>query len=244
MRKIVDNKVHTTLKFTKKTKIIIAICLILLIVSLVLYFFFKNDNKNLNFGNNLSNKTLAEIEEYILNISSYEAEVEVQVESNKNQTKYLLKQKYVSPNMEKQIVVEPSNISGLETTYDGNKLTIYNSKFNLNTIYENYEYLTDNFLWINSFIEDYKNAKANGQNTKLYEQNNQIIMEVALASNNPYVASKRLIIDRTTGTIQKLIVQDKNQKNLVYILYNEITINSLKKEEVLAFRLHNLDIAQ
>ncbi len=219
------------------------IIIILAIFSIILYFFLKNDNKNLNLGNNLSNKTLEEIEEYILNISSYDAEIEVQVESNKNQTKYLIEQKYVSPNIEKQIVKEPSNIQGLETTYDGTKLTIHNSKLNLTTVYENYPYLTDNFLWLNSFIEDYKNAKSNGENTKLYEQNNQILMEVTLDSENPYVASKKLVIDRETNSIQKLIVQDKNQKKLVYILYKEIEIGSLKKEEVLAFRLQE-DIAQ
>ncbi len=192
----------------------------------------------------MSNKNIEEIEEYILNISSYEAKIEVQVESNKNQTKYILRQSYASPNIEKQVVEEPSNIKGLETIYDGSKLTIYNSKLDLTTIYENYEYLTDNFLWLNSFIEDYKNAKSNGKSTKLYENGNQIIMEVTLPDKNPYVASKKLVIDRTTGTIQKLIVQDKNQKNLVYIVYNEIKINSLKKEEVLAFRLQEYSIAQ
>ena len=58
------------------------------------------------------------------------------------------------------------------------------------------------------------------------------------------ISAKKLVIDKQTGNIQKLIVQDKNQKNLVYILYNEIKINSLKKEEVLAFRLQNYSIAQ
>ncbi len=230
------------MKLNKKLILILVIA-ILLAVSIILYFFLKNTNKNLNLGNNLSNKTLEEIEEYILNISSYEAEIEVQVESNKNQTKYILKQSYVSPNIEKQVVKEPSNIQGLETIYDGAKLTIHNSKLNLTTVYENYQYLTDNFLWLNSFIEDYKNVKSSGKNTKLYEQNNQILMEVALDSKNPYVASKKLVIDKETGTIQKLIVQDKNQKKLVYILYKEIKIGSLKKEEVLAFRLRE-NIAQ
>lgn len=230
-------------KLNKKHFIWIII-IILIIVAIILYFFLKNDNKNSNLGNNLINKTLAEIEEYILNISSYEAEIEVQVESNKNQTKYVLKQSYISPNVEKQVVKEPSNIQGLETIYDGSKLTINNSKLNLTTIYENYEYLTDNFLWLNSFIEDYKNAKESGKTTDLYEENNQIIMEVKLSNENPYVSAKKLVIDKQTGNIQKLIVQDKNQKNLVYILYNEIKINSLKKEEVLAFRLQNYSIAQ
>lgn len=230
----------------KKNKklIIIGVVAILMITAIILYFFLKNTNKNLNIGNNLSNKTLQEVEEYILNISSYEAEIEVSVESNKNQTKYLISQNYVSPNIEKQIIKEPSNIQGLETIYDGNKLTIHNSKLNLTTIYENYPYLTDNFLWLHSFIEDYRNAKANGEKNKLYEENNQIIMEVELSNSNPYIAGKKLVIDKITGAIQKLIVQDKNQKNLVYILYNEIKMNSLKKEEVLAFRLQEDNIAQ
>ncbi len=226
-----------------KKKIIIAISVIILAI-LILYFFFKNDNKKLNIGNNLNNKTLQEIEEYILNISSYEAEIEVQVESNKNKTKYVISQKYVSPNIEKQVVKEPSNIQGLETIYDGTKLSVKNSKLNLTTIYENYQYLTDNFLWLNSFIDDYQKAKSSGKSTKLYEQNNQVIMEVKLDSQNPYVSSKKLIIDKNTGTISKLIVQDKNQKNLVYILYNEIKMNSLKKEEILAFKLYDYEMAQ
>lgn len=231
------------MKLNKKVIIITSVA-ILIIIAIIFAFFMKNANKNLNIGNNLNNKTLQEIEEYILNISSYETEVEVSIESNKNKTKYLLTQKYVSPNIEKQTVKEPNNIQGLETIYDGNKLTIHNSKLNLTTIYENYPYLTDNYIWLHSFIEDYRNAKSSGEKTKLYEENNQIIMEVELSQGTPYVASKKLVIDRITGNIQKLIVQDKNQKNLVYILYNEIKMNSLKKEEVLAFRLQESNIAQ
>ena len=146
------------MKLNKKVIIITSVA-ILIIIAIIFAFFMKNSNKNLNIGNNLNNKTLQEVEEYILNISSYETEVEVSIESNKNKTKYLLAQKYVSPNIEKQIVKEPSNIQGLETIYDGSKLTIHNSKLNLTTIYENYPYLTDNYVWLHSFIEDYRNAK-------------------------------------------------------------------------------------
>lgn len=237
-------KANNMQKTTNKKAITLILISILVIISIILFFFFKNDNKNLKFGNNLNNKTLQEIEEYILNISSYEAEIEIQVESNKNQTKYILKQSYVSPNIEKQIVKEPKNIEGLEATYDGNKLSLHNSKLNLTTVYENYQYLTENFLWLNSFIEDYKNTKTIGENTKLYEENGKVIMEVNMQNKTTYVSSKKLIIDKTAGKIEKLIVQDKNKKNLVYILYNEMKINSLKKEEVLAFRLQDYSIAQ
>lgn len=223
-------------------KVILAIIgiIVLMVIAVLIYFFSKNVNKNLNLGNNLSNKTNQEIEEYILNISSYEAEIEVTVENNKNRTAYKMKQSYSSPNIEKQIVQEPSNIQGLETTYDGNKLTIHNTKLNLTTVYENYPYITNHYLWLNSFIEDYQKT----QNHKLYEEAGQVIMEVTLDSQNPYASSKKLFIDKQAGKIIKLVVQDKNQKNLVYILYNEIKINSLKKEEVLAFQLKELSSMQ
>ena len=36
-------------------------------------------------------------------------------------------------------------------------------------------------------------------------------------------------------------VQDVTQKNIIYILYNEIKINNLQKEDVLAFELSPLE---
>ena len=128
--------------------------------------------------------------------------------------------------------------------YDGSKLTIHNTKLNLSKVYENYPYFTQNYLWLNSFAQDYKEAKNMGKNCKMYEENNNLIMEVILDTSNPYVSSKKLFIDNQTGKITKLVVQDKNKKNTVYILYNEIKINSLKKEEVLAFSLKENSVKQ
>ena len=68
----------------------------------------------------------------------------------------------------------------------------------------------------------------------------RIIREFKVKASSPGLKIQTL----SGGNIQKLIVQDKNQKNLVYILYNEIKMNSLKKEEVLAFRLQENNIAQ
>lgn len=228
------------MKNKKITLIITVVIIAIAILTMIIYFFSKNVNKNLKTGNNLSNKTNQEIEEYILNISSYEAEIQIEVESNKNNTKYKLKQSYISPNIAKQIVIEPENICGLETIYDGNKLTINNTKLNLSTVYQDYQYITQNFLWLNSFIDDYKNSS----NRKMYEENNMVIMEVTLDTNNHYLFKKQLFIDKTNGKINKMVVQDKNQKKLVYILYNEMKINSLKREEVIAFKLNNICVAQ
>ena len=151
------------MKNKKITLIITVVIIAIAILTMIIYFFSKNVNKNLKTGNNLSNKTNQEIEEYILSIRSYNAKIEVEIQSNKNKNKYVLEQKYAEPNVQKQIVLEPSNIEGLETIFDGNNLKINNTKLNLSTIYENYSDVTSNFLWLNTFTEEYKKMIETGK---------------------------------------------------------------------------------
>jgi len=213
-----------------KNKKIIIISLVILIIAILIFIIFKITNyKNTKMGNNISNKTLEEVENYILNISSYDAEIEVCVESNKNTNKYILKQKYCSSNIASQEVIEPKNIEGMMIKYDGTNLQISNSKLNLNTIYENYTYITDNVLWLSDFIQNYKE-----NNGKITEENGIIIMETK-CNENKYSAYEKLYIDRNANKIMKLVVEDENKKNRIYITYNKIEIGSLNKDSVLAF---------
>ena len=207
----------------KNRKWIFIVVIALIVIALLIFSIFKIMNyKNVKTGNNITDKTLKEIEDYILNISSYEAEIEVKVESNKNTNKYILKQKFASPNIASQEVIEPKNIEGLTVKYDGTNLEITNSKLNLNTIYENYTYIADNVLWLSDFIENYR-------------KNGVIIMETK-RDKNKYSAVEKLYINRNASKITKLIIEDENKKNRIYITYNKIEIGSLSKESVLAFK--------
>lgn len=212
----------------KNKKIIFISILILAIVSILIFILLKTNYKNKNFGNNMSNKNLEEIEKYILDISSYTAKMDVTVESNKNTNKYVMEQRYEKGKKSKQKILEPANIEGLEIIYEDNKLTINNAKNNLKTMYENYPNLMENCLWLNAFIEDYKTEKNEGK-VSIVEKNGKVIMATKTRNeNNRYIYSKELHIDKEAGKIEKLVVQDINKKNLIYILYNEITVNGVK----------------
>ena len=187
----------------KKKLIIILGILAVLVTSVIIYFFIKNNYKNLKSGNNMSNKNLKEIEEYILSIRSYNAKIDVEIQSNKNKKKYVLEQRYAEPNVQKQIVLEPSNIEGLETIFDGNNLKINNTKLNLSTIYENYSDVTSNFLWLNTFTEEYKKMIETGKQN-IIEQNGIIIMEIKDADE----LNKKTKIETKTGKTKKM--QKKN----------------------------------
>lgn len=216
-----------------KKKIILILCI--LCISILIAFLIKNNYKILNFGNTITSKSIEEMEEYILNISSYEARIEITVTSNKNENKYILSQKCGSDNTLKQEVIEPSNIQGMQTIYHDGKLEIKNSKLGLTTIIENYPYVTENVLWLSSFIKDYKESTKKSIN----EENNMYVMEVTTENLNQYMYNKILYIDKKTNKPSKMVIKDKNNKTLIYILYNEINFDSLSKEEILAFHLNN-----
>lgn len=220
-----------------KGKKVIVISIIILIIIFLIFTILKICNyKNTKMGNTIVDKTLQEVEDYILNISSYEAEIEVKVESNKNSSKYIIKQKYVSPDIASQEVVEPKNIEGLTIKYDGTNLEISNSKLNLNTIYENYTYIADNVLWLSDFIDNYKN-----NNGVINEENGVIVMETK-CNKNKYSACEKLYIDRNANKVTKLVIEDENRNNVIYITYNKIEIGSLNKEDVLAFKTDYLNL--
>ena len=197
------------MKKDNKLKIIICILLILSIF-IICYFFMV---KNIKIGNN---KNSQEMVDDILNMKTYEAIIEVEVNSNKNQNKYVLKQKY-NEEESYQEVLEPSNIKGVKITRTEGNLKLENSNLNLTSIFENYSYLSENNLDLSCFINDYKS----NNNSKYREDDNQIVMETN--SNND---CKILYINKKTGKPEKLEIVDANKKNTVYILYKEVDVNS------------------
>lgn len=199
----------------KKYWVIILIIILCLLGGL---FFYKKSIKNSKIGNN---KNSQEIIDYILNLSSYETKIEVEIVSNKNSNKYIIKQKFQEPNINMQEVIEPSNIEGIKIINDGTNLKIENSILNLETMIENYTYLGDNCLDLSTFIEEYK--KNNENNYEIDE--NKIIMKVMNNSNNQYTKQKVLYIDKNTQQPIKMEIKDNKQKNRINILYKEVKIN-------------------
>lgn len=203
-----------------KKKVIFISTIIFLIA--IIIFFIKVDYKKIKISDNQSNKNVNQIKEYILNISSYIAELEVTINSNKNTNKYILKQEYIQNQINKQTILKPENIEGIEICYKNGNLEINNSKLNLSKIYNNYPYLSDNVLWLSSFIDK---CKQNPSNVQIYEENEFIVMELDKITNT-YMTSQKLYLENGTGKPKKMIIQDNTKKNIICIIYTEINLNN------------------
>ena len=194
-------------------KIIIVIIIIIICICI---FFYINKSKKIKIGNN---STSQEIIDNILNISSYETVIEVEVKSNKNTNKYTIKQKYISPDISEQEIIEPENIQGIKITKKDNELKVENSKINMSKIYNDYEYMTDNCLDLNTFIENYKLNKK-----QIYEEDDDEIILNTENENNKYTRYQTLYIDKKTGKPTKMEIKDNRKNTSVYILYREVKL--------------------
>ncbi len=203
--------------FMRNKKIFFILFLIILTIFLAI-FISKNMTKNQKNGNNMNSQ---EIVDNILNLSSYKTKINVQVNSNKNQNKYVLRQEYNTENGSIQEVVEPENIAGVRIIHKDNSLKIENCQLDLKTIFENYNGLEDNSLDLINFINEYKEKnKANFE-----EKNGEIIMKTKSNKNNKYLNNKILYINKENLKPTKLIIQDNNQNTTIIIEYIEIELN-------------------
>ena len=199
----------------KNKKYFYSIVIILLIIISII-FILKNTTKKTRIGNNMNSQ---EIVDYILSINSYKATLNMQVNSNKNTNKYILKQEYNTENGCVQEVIEPSNIAGVKIIKKDDSLTIKNSNLDLSTIFTNYKGLSENGLDLYDFINDYKL----NQNSSFEECGNEIILKTQ--GENKYYKEKILYINKEGIIPTKLIIKDDNQKTTIIIEYNDIELN-------------------
>ena len=206
--------------FKSKQKIII-ITIIAIAIVIFVSIFFKINYKKINTGNNILNKTLDEVQEYICNINSYEATMEVTINSNKNTNKYKIKQTH-DENEDAQEILEPENVKGIKFIYKNNTLQIINTNLNLTKIYNNYPYIESNNLWLNDFLEEYK--QADNENKEATENDEEVVLKLEVQNEDSNIKYKELYLDKKTGNPTKLLIQDNNKNTVIYILYSEITI--------------------
>lgn len=204
--------------FFIRNKKLLFILIIIIVIIFLSIFISKNVIKKQKNGNNMNSQ---EIVDNILNLKSYKSKISVQVNSNKNQNRYILTQEYNTENGCIQEVIEPENIAGVKIIKKDNNLKIENSQLDLKKIYENYLGLEDNSLDLICFINEYKD----NPKSEFEEKNGEIIMKTKANKNNLYLKNKALYINKEKIRPTKLIIQDNNQNSTIIIEYNEIELN-------------------
>lgn len=198
----------------KKRYIIILIC-IFFIIFLIFYY------KNFLNGNNIFKKSDEEIIENILKANlNYKTEAEVTIYSNKNENTYTINQEETEEHSFLE-VTSKGDISGLVLEYQENRLILKNTELDLEKIFENYNELSSNYLFLRTFVQDYLVSEEKSINQ---EDEETIIVKVTVLDSNKYIKYKELYIDRRTGLPKKLIIKNSDKQIKVCIIYTNIEI--------------------
>ena len=196
---------------------IIAFIIIIIVTLLICNFFVKTNYKLEQNGNN---KSIQEIEQYILNVTSYKAKINVTVSSNKNANFYEFEQEVRGQSYSKQLAISPDSLAGMEIIYESGVITIQNTQYSLSNIYENYPFISTNSLFLTSFIEGYRNSESKN----ITEVDEKIQMSY-ISEINKYNNKQILYINKAKLEPENLQVYDINNELKVDIKYNEIELN-------------------
>ena len=196
---------------------ILAFIIIIIVTLLICNFFIKSNYKIEQNGNN---KNIQEIEQYILNVASYKAKINVTISSNKNANFYEFEQEVRGQSYSKQLALSPNSLAGMEIIYENGIITILNTQYSLSNIYENYPFVSTNSLFLTSFIEGYRNSE-----TKKIEEIDGKIQMSYTSKINKYNNKQILYINKANLEPENLQVYDINNELKVDIKYNEIELN-------------------
>lgn len=88
-------------------------------------------------------------------------------------------------------------------------------------MFENYQYISDNNLDLNTFVKEYKESSK----SKITENNEEIILETEVGEGKNKIL-KKLYLDKKTNLPKKLEIKYVNKNNSIYILYREVEIKN------------------
>ena len=198
-------------------KKIYKILITIVIISIIFCIF---NYKKIFSGNNISVKSKNVIIESILNGKiKYNAKIKVEVISNKNKNVYVIKQKE-SGKESYQEVISDGDIEGLKIVCTENVLKVENSNLKIEKIYENYDIVTNDYLFLTNFAKDY----LKNEHFEIEENDKCMIVKVEVKDANKYIKFKELYLDKKTGMPIKMIIKDSDKQKRASIEYINIEI--------------------
>lgn len=202
-----------------KSKRFITIIFFAILLIIILIIFSINVYKTKKNVNTINIQSKEKVEEYIFNINEYEAKLEVKVSSNKNENIYEINQKVNKQKSHQEILNNENN--NLIIEHENGNVIIKNNSLKLEKVYENYGYIMENTLYLNTFIEEYKSSKEK----EITEDDNYYIVKIKLNNyKSKYIMYKNLYIRKKDSKPEKMEIEDINKNRTIYILYKEIVI--------------------
>lgn len=170
-------------------------------------------------------KNAKDVQKFLMKLKTYRSDVVFVVTNNKSTNVYKAKHMYKFPDKYRIEIVEPSELNGQTTVYNGGKATIYHPQLNTYLVTQNYNNSLEFSSFIGAFIESFKNNGGARFKLESFRDKQCYVLEIPIKGENPYRALEKIWIDAELIIPVKAEILDKDNNVSAQVLYENFEVN-------------------
>lgn len=173
-------------------------------------------------------------------MESYACEVEITVIGNRRPETYRMRQWFKKPNMYRLELLEPENLKGKTTIFDGKRAYIIHPQIGQVWRMEDFQNSEEQKMFLGYFIQNYLSS----QNVEIHrrkEKNEEyLVIDIDIPGNHVYFSKERLWVHTKTLAPYLLQVFDAKDQMRIIVKYLDFQYNpSLEDDFFTAKNLAN-----
>lgn len=177
-------------------------------------------------------KNAEDVQKLLMKLKTYRCDVVFAVANNKSTNVYKERHMYKFPDKYRIEIVEPSELSGQTTIYNGGKAVIYHPQLKTYLVTQNYNNTLEFSSFIGSFIESFKNNGGARFKLESFQDKQCYVLEIPVKGENPYRALEKIWIDAESIIPVKAEILDKDNKISAQVLYENFEENPKLEESL------------
>lgn len=170
-------------------------------------------------------KSFEKASKRLAGLDSYACDVTMRITNNKSTMEYKLRHYYKRPDKYKIEVLEPKELEGQTTVYNGRKAFIYHPKINQVLAMENFNGSMEQQAFVGSFLHYLGSPEQIKVRRQSIKSGDCFVLEFELPDKNRYRRLQKIWLDAAEGVPVKAEIYDENGKAAVELIYSNFERN-------------------
>lgn len=179
-----------------------------------------------------------DVQKFLMNLRSYKCDVVLAVTNNRSTNVYKQTHLYKYPDKYRIEMIEPNDLKGQTTIYNGEKAYIFHPQLNTYLETQNFSSTAAYSSFIGSFVEQFKNNGGARFNMEEFRDRPCFVLELPLEGKNSYRAVEKIWIDGESILPVKAEILDKDKNVSVQVLYENFEANPKLEENLFSTEKH------
>lgn len=165
------------------------------------------------------------IQKRLGDMESYRCTADLKRITNKGETDYGIEQYCKMSGEYKLIIVEPDNLKGNYTVFDGSKICQYSASAGGKVVTDAPEAQARNELFLSCFVKNYMQSEEVSVDVAVMDEGKCTVLEAVIPGGNKFTATEKLWVDNETLDPVRLVIYDTDGRERYIIDYNEFEYN-------------------